>query len=164
MDNVCLGRVHKPQTANAFYTYALGGGPTTVKPCPNTFLVKKKYGRSQNHLQPKLTRDELGFDIFCQTEKDNSPALSIKDITFIRIMEHELRKDESGSWVVPLPFKSLRCHLPDNKAQAMSRISSLRRTLEKKPKMREHFLSFMRKMLVNGHNEVAPTPTEGEEQ
>ena len=55
--NVCLGRVHKPPTMNAFYTNAFERGqPTTFEPCPNTFLVKEKPSRREKHLQPLWQR------------------------------------------------------------------------------------------------------------
>lgn len=41
---------------------------------------------------------------------------------------------------------------------------SLRRNLQRKPEMRDHFLSFMDKMFKNGHAELAPPLTEEEEQ
>ena len=75
-------------------------------------------------------------------------------------MDREVYIDDSNSWVAPLPFRSPRPHLPNNREQAAKRLSSLRRTLEKKPDMREHFLSFMQKMLDSDQAEPAP-PLEG---
>ena len=48
-------------------------------------------------------------------------------------MDEHMYKDEANSCV---PFKHPRPHLPYNKEQALSRLSSLRHTLEKKPKMK----------------------------
>ena len=48
-------------------------------------------------------------------------------------MDEHMYKDEANSCV---PFKHPRPHLPYNKEQALSRLSPLRHTLEKKPKMK----------------------------
>ena len=173
--NVCLGSAHKPHTVNTFYTNALERGrPTIFEPCPNVLQIKEKYSINQAPDRPAACsrekptcnkeEDHLGCTVFQQTKDDNKVAPSIEDTIFLEIMEHGLRKDEDNSWVAPLPFKSPRRHLPDNRAQAASRLSSLRRNFERKPEMREHYLSFMEKIFENGHAEVAPPLKEGEER
>lgn len=54
-------------------------------------------------------------------------------------MDREVFIDESNSWVAPLPFRSPRRHLPNNKGQAVKRLTSLQRTLDRKTDMKEHF-------------------------
>ena len=78
-------------------------------------------------------------------------------------MDEHMSKDEANSWVAPLPFKHPRPHLPNNKEQALSRLSSLRRTLEKKPKIKEQFIGFMQKIFNNDHAEVPPTLPQDQE-
>ncbi|XP_034396072.1 uncharacterized protein LOC117735512 [Cyclopterus lumpus] len=90
-------------------------------------------------------------------------APSIQDISFMKIMKEGLTKD-ANSWVAPLPFKCSRQRLLNNRPQALNRLKSLRRNFERKPEMRDHFLSFMDKMFKNGHAELAPPPSEDEEQ
>lgn len=46
----------------------------------------------------------------------------------------------------------------------MKHLMSLKHNLEKKPEMRDHFLSFMDKMLQNGHAELSPPLSENEER
>ncbi|KAK7889072.1 hypothetical protein WMY93_024632 [Mugilogobius chulae] len=59
--------------------------------------------------------------------------------------------------------KSPRPPLPNNRDQAMTRLSSLQRTLERKPKMKEQFVAFMQKVFDNNHAELAPPlPEESE--
>ena len=99
--------------------------------------------------------EQLGSTVFQQTKDDNKVAPSIDDITFIQIMEQGLKKDKSNSWVALLPFKTPRHRLPDNKAQALNRLSSLRRSLERKPVMKEHFFTFM-EIFQNTHTEETP--------
>lgn len=173
--NVCLGGMHKPTTVNTYYTRTTGGEhPSIFEPCPNMFHVKERYSNFQcprhhavcstEKLAHKDRAEQLGSTVFQQTKNDNKIAPSIDDISFMQIMERGLAKDESNSWVAPLPFKSPRRHLPDNKAQALNRLSSLRRSLERKPVMKEHFFAFMEKVFQNNHAEVAPPLKENEER
>ncbi len=71
-------------------------------------------------------------------------------------MEKEVVRDSSNTWTAPLPFRTPRCRLPNNRSQALKRLNTLRRTLDKKPDMKEHFIGFMQKMLDNQHAEQAP--------
>ncbi|XP_061775443.1 uncharacterized protein LOC133564935 [Nerophis ophidion] len=144
--NVCLGGVHKPTTVNNFNTITTEQRrPTVFKPCPNVFQVKEKHGQTQRPEYSKVTfpkkckQDDMGSTVFQQTKDDNKVGPSIDDIAFLQIMERGLKKDKTNSWVAPLPFKTPRPKLPDNKVQALNRFSSLRRNFERKPVMKEHF-------------------------
>ena len=90
------------------------------------------------------------------TVEDNKLALSFEDEIFLRIMSEEFSKDNSNSWVAPLPFHFPRQRLPINKEQALNRLLSLWRTLKKKPEMKDHYVEFMEKIFCNGHAEPAP--------
>lgn len=165
--NVCSRGVHKATTVNTFYTSTTEQKrPSIFEPCPNVFRVKERYNQFQcpDHTRAHATEklkwnesvEELGCTVFQQSKEDNKVAPSIDDISFLRIMEQGLKKDESNSWIAPLPFRTPRPRLPDNKVQASNRLSSLRRSLERKPAMKEHFFTFMEKVFQNNHAEVAP--------
>lgn len=64
--------------------------------------------------------------------------------------------DDTNSCVAPLPFRSPRRRLPDNRPCAYQRLMSLRRMLDKKPEMKTHFVEFMQQMFNNQHAELAP--------
>lgn len=174
--NVCIGGVHIPTTVNTFYTSTTEKKcPSIFEPCPNVFHVKERYSPSQfqshdrthrpsEKLIGNTTTEDLSCTVFQQNKEDNKIASSIKDIAFLQIMEKGSKKDESNSWIAPLPIKTLRPRLPDNKAQALSRLSALRRNLERKPAMKEHFFAFMKKVFQNNHAEVAPPFKTEEEQ
>ena len=174
MENVCLGNAHKPLCVNTLFTNALEQNrPTLFKPCPSVLNVKEKYGfKPSESIVPCLRETptchgdetDLGCNVFELTGNDNKMAPSIDDLTFMAIMEQNLQKDDSNSWIAPLPFRRLRQRLPDNKSQALNRFSSLKRSLERKPEMRQHFFSFMGKIFENGHAEVAPPLKENEER
>jgi hypothetical protein len=60
---------------------------------------------------------------------------------------HVFTKDETGSWVVPLPFKAPRPILPDNKKQALQRARQLESSLRRNPEKLKHFVAFMEKVI-----------------
>ncbi|XP_076874397.1 uncharacterized protein LOC143524681 [Brachyhypopomus gauderio] len=165
--NVCLGRVHKPSSAEVFFTNTLEKGRCSLfEPCPNTYRVREGVCTAKTSRTPKDVLDKtlsqgeskchVGGDIFKRTEHDEKPGHSIEDLTFLRIMKEGFYKNEGNSWVAPLPFKLQRRRLPNNREQAFNRFRSLQRSFLKRPDMKEHFFGFMQKLLENSHAERAP--------
>ncbi|XP_073714092.1 uncharacterized protein [Misgurnus anguillicaudatus] len=164
--DVCLGGAHRPAHVDVFKTTILESGrPSFFWPCESQLHVKEQYStklQSQDYLASKgvsalatCASEKLGQSIFVNTSRDHKLALSVDDDRFLRIMDKEFYQDESNSWVAPLPFQVPRRRLPNNKEYAYNRLSSLRRTLDKRPQMKEHFLEFMENMFANGHAEIA---------
>ena len=71
-------------------------------------------------------------------------------------MNHSVVKNDSGSWEAPLPLREPSKQLPNNCKNALKRLKSTCRTLEKKPLMKQHYFDFMDKLFGNGHAEPAP--------
>ncbi|XP_068116194.1 uncharacterized protein [Hyperolius riggenbachi] len=86
------------------------------------------------------SHQDFGDTIFQITRDDNKTVPSIEDKEFINILNNEFFKDETNSWVAPLPFRSPRIRLPNNKKQAISRLTSLKKILKNKPDMNDHFI------------------------
>ncbi|CAE1279280.1 unnamed protein product [Acanthosepion pharaonis] len=157
--NVYLGKFHPPTIINTLHTHISDGGrPTLFDSCPNKFEIKESFGISK---RPYST--EMEDHLFQRTRDDERAAPSIEDIAFLNIMELGAEKDKDNSWVAPLPFRSPRRRLPYNRKLAERRPSSLRRSLDKKPEMQRHFLSFMEGLFENGHAEAAPSLRKEEE-
>ncbi|XP_073435740.1 uncharacterized protein [Dendrobates tinctorius] len=169
--DVCLRDFHKPTTVSSLYTNSLESGrPSFLPPCPNKFLFKENLSgpvhltfNKREDYSGGTVNDQLGCTVFHRTKEDNKIAPSIEDKAFLKIMEHEFLQDETGSWVAPLPFKTQRRRLPDNKSQALKRFTSLRHNFQRRPDMKEHFLLFMKNIFERGHAEVAPPLKEKEE-
>lgn len=156
---MCLGNAHKPKVYCAKTNVLENGRPSLFTPCPSHIQIKDiSYTQTG-----KAKEKALGSLVFHKTKDDNKLALSIEDEKFLRIMDEHMYKDEANSWVAPLPFRHPRPRLPNNKEQALSRLSSLHRTLERKPLMKEQFIGFMEKILKNDHAEVAPPLQEHQE-
>lgn len=114
-------------------------------PCPNNFVIKEAYGKSEN-----------STDVFHTTDRDNESSMSVEDRRFMQIMERGIRKNEKGNWEMPLPLRSSKVSLPNNREQALSRIRSLLHTFRKKPQMEEDYFLFMAKLFERGH--AVPVP------
>lgn len=111
------------------------------------------------------TQDTLGDKVFERTENGNKCAMSFEDETFLEIMGKEVHQDENKNWIAPLPFKSPRLPLPNNRDQALLRLNSLRRTLTKNSQMKEQFSEFMdscsRTAMQRSHHPSTTTPSAG---
>lgn len=145
-----------------------------MSPCPNSMHVKDFFNlhdepQKSSTLKPKqrrlLINNEcpIGESVFCYSNKNDKPTPSMDDLDFLKIMEREFHQDESNSWVAPLPFRSPRQRLPNNKVQANNRLMLLTRKLKTHLKVREHFVDFMHKVFENEHAELAPQLQNNEE-
>lgn len=71
--------------------------------------------------------------VFKTTRHDNEPSLSLEDRTFLEIMDKGIRKNASGNWEMPLPFRDEHQSMPNNRAQAMRRLQGLLKMFIRKP-------------------------------
>lgn len=164
--DACLGGAHKPTNISVYRTNVLHNGRASfLNPCTNVFQVKEKPDGStpyHGHQSPEEApvqmekTDDFASSVFQRTHHDDKPATSVEDKVFLKIMDKEVYMDNSNSWVAPLPFRSPRGNLPNNRQQALKRLSSLHRTLERKPDMKEHFTNFMQQMFDAHQAEPAP--------
>ncbi|GAA6111701.1 uncharacterized protein LOC125145101 [Tachysurus ichikawai] len=131
------------------------------QPC-TSFMRIKEVQQSEN-TSTKSTEKTLGETVFSRTEDDNKPAPSVEDIAFLKIMDTSVYRSDDNSWVAPLPFREPRKPLPNNKEQVVNRLTSLQRTLKRKPEMQQQYVEFMERIFTKGHAEVAPPLKEGDE-
>ncbi|XP_061169198.1 uncharacterized protein LOC133178524 [Saccostrea echinata] len=143
--NVCLGTVHSPDIVNVNKTTILSNGrPTMMIPCDSEI--------------------KIDFDsIFRRTDQDEKPGLSVEDKDFLNIIGSGIQKTDQGHWMAPLPFRSTRRTLPNNKEAAERRARSFDASLKHNGQKREHVIDFMQKLFDNNHAEKAPDLDEGNE-
>ncbi|XP_060765880.1 uncharacterized protein LOC132874028 [Neoarius graeffei] len=79
-------------------------------------------------------------------------------------MDKQVYMDQANSWVAPLPFCKARRRLLNNRDMALRRLLSLRRTLDRRTGMKEHFVEFMKKVFENDQAELAPALEEHQER
>jgi len=151
----CLGSRYKVDnltlTVNKTCIYSEGRS-TVLSPCTNSFLCEEEYNPISQECE-----------IFKKTKDDDKPGLSVEDREFISLMNENFVCGPSGNWTAPLPFKSDRPRLPNNKIVAERRAKLLDVSLRKNPAKQQHFVEFMSKILENGHAEVAPDLKPNEE-
>ncbi|XP_034547118.1 uncharacterized protein LOC117818374 isoform X1 [Notolabrus celidotus] len=172
--DVCLGRAHKTNSVSAFKTNVLmSGRHSMLEPCTSNILVKEKiHSPVLPHAppgmfhasNPKYNTDSLGQDVFQSTAHDEKLGMSVEDKLFLDLMDKEVYMDDANCWVAPLPFRPNRSRLPNNRQQAFNRLTSLRRMLEKKKGMKDHFFKFMQTMFDSDQAEPAPALTTEQER
>jgi hypothetical protein len=80
--------------------------------------------------------------------------VSQEDLQFIELMDKGIHRREDSHYEMPLPFKSCRPTLPDNKRMAFTRLNHLKRRLTRNPKYFDDYKSFMADIIKNGHAEL----------
>ncbi|CAL9684350.1 unnamed protein product [Knipowitschia caucasica] len=165
--NVCLGGAHKSACANVFKTSILDNGRSShFLPCENAIQVTECF---QTHgynkiSSPDRTRNRtIGETVFQHTKLDERLSYSQEERAFLQIMDKEVYQNSANSWVAPLPFRSPRPRLPNNRQQAIQRLASVRHMLNKRPETKVQFQEFMQNLFDNGHAEIAPPLSEDEE-
>lgn len=114
-------------------------------------------------LATESTLEILRETIFCHTDRDNQLAPSVEYMMFLQKMAEAFSKDNTNSWVAPMPFRIPRRFLLNYRDNAHRRLLSLWCILDKKGDIRPQFLKFMQKMLHNNHAELAPLIKEEKE-
>lgn len=170
---ICLRGIHKPSSVNVYRTNLLPNGHTSfLSPCASVIHIKEKFDKrtsSQSIQTSKDTdlleddTDDLGSNVLKRTKEDEKIALSIEDEAFLEIMDKNVYMNDANRWVAPLPFHSPRRCLPNDGEQAAKRLSSLCRTLERKPDMKKQYIDFMQKLFESDQAELAPPLKENQE-
>jgi len=76
-----------------------------------------------------IDQDRLGENMFKRNANDEKRALSIEDNIFLEAMDNGVFLDVDNHWVAP--FRSPRTRLPNNKDQAMKRLTLSQRRYER---------------------------------
>ncbi|KAK0146795.1 hypothetical protein N1851_013915 [Merluccius polli] len=126
-------------------------------------------------MQPSLTlRREVHFackthvkeinpiDIIKALESDftehttEDMLVSQEDLLFLSKMKEGIRQKEDGHFELPLPFKTGKPDLPDNKLCAVHRLSALERRLRKNEQYFKDYVHFMNDIITRGDAEKVP--------
>lgn len=85
--DVCLGSSHKPIISNFKTTVLENSRPSIFQPCTSYMQIKDSL--SKLNVNAKVTEETLGKTVFDRTDKDNRPAPSIDDATFMEKMDKD---------------------------------------------------------------------------
>lgn len=153
----CLDKVYVPDDICVKKTHMVKAGRTSIMPpCTSSFTYSEGYGLGSSKPNDSVTL------LFERTADDDKPGLSIEDREFLNITEIHCKRNEEGSWVSPLPFRTPGDRLPDNRVMALKRGNILNKTLAKNPCKQEHFHICIQGILEK-HAELAPPLQPNEE-
>ena len=120
-------------------------------------------GRGSSCFLAKQCRKEhinKQFEEFCSSEfrdlDGETLAPSVEDIKWKQRVQSSLRKLPDGHYEVGLPFRDELACIPNNKSQALSRLNSMRRKLQKNREFYEEYIDFMQLMMDSKFAEVVP--------
>lgn len=96
---VCLGRVHRPETTVTVNKISVlqDGRRTCFQPCQNHLELKE---------QAPSAADYCHDNVFRTTPEDNQVGLSVEDRRFLELMDQEFQM-VNGRWTAPLSFFGL---------------------------------------------------------
>lgn len=102
--------------------------------------------------------------MFRQKAYDESEGLSLEDQAFLDIMDSGFQMSECGKWTAPLPFRTCRPILHNNREAAMKRVISLKNSLIHNLTKAAHVREFMQKILDRQYAEPVPVTTSNAEK
>ena len=109
-------------------------------------MIRNVYGEEQHH-----------------NDKSLGDEFSQEDVQFLKIMDANHKK-VSGHYVLPLPFRSEKVDLPNNKALALKRLSLLKKKFSKDPKFCTEYTKFIDDMLSKGYAQKVESSYPEDEQ
>ena len=136
---VLSGKDNKPY---AILTgWSIVGGST---PCMDETESSLCYRVNVKELPPVTPMDIISIleSDFKDTKGDDK-TVSQEDLIFLDKLKGSIRKNDTGHYEMPLPFKQ-RPHLPDNKKLAEIRLSHLRRKFIKDEKYKRDYTTYMK--------------------
>ncbi|KAL4009472.1 hypothetical protein ACER0C_003324 [Sarotherodon galilaeus] len=92
---------------------------------------------------------------FTDHSADDNPV-SQEDLLFLSKVKAGIRQKEDGHYELPLPFKTDKPNLPDNKQCAVHRLSSLERRLRRNEQYYMDYVNFMNEIISRRDAEKVP--------
>ncbi|XP_062248605.1 uncharacterized protein LOC133957162 [Platichthys flesus] len=92
---------------------------------------------------------------FTERTTDGNP-ISQEDLLFLSKVKEGVKQKENGHYELPLPFKTDKPNLPDNKQCAVHRLMSLERRLRKNEQYCKDYVQFMNDIIERGDAEKVP--------
>ena len=83
----------------------------------------------------------------------NAAPLSHQDRMFTKKLQEGINQRPDGHYEIPLPLKNPAVKLPNNKSQAMSRLSKLQARMKQDEKYKKDYVAFMEEIISKGYAE-----------
>ena len=123
-------------------------------------FIIKSFLSPKDLTSPTQVREmmELDYNEIHHTRRISATeqAESMEDRRSNKLLTRGLHKNAEGNWEAPLAFKTDDVLLPDNKGHCLTRLLSLKRRLLNDTKLKDDYLTCMKKTLNNGHASQVP--------
>ena len=97
---------------------------------------------------------------FADTSDGEERMVSQEDLRFLDILKEGIVQTDRGHLKMPLPFRSGRPSLPNNRKTAASRLEHLKRKFQTNPAYYEDYVDFMDRIIWDGDAERADDPVD----
>ncbi|XP_064642183.1 uncharacterized protein LOC135496665 [Lineus longissimus] len=137
---------------------ALGWGVVGMSPQGSRPQQRHHFSfRTQiTEVTPQAVMNMFDVEFVERSGSEEGVGLSVEDRKFLQILGSQIRQLDDGHYELPLPFRDENVRLPNNRAQALKRLSSLKHKMEKNPQFKEDYLQYMKEMIEKGFCERVP--------
>ena len=115
--------------------------------------------RAKEIISPAHVKEMFERDFHERTELKNLPTLSVEDRIFLEILDKGIHQREDGHYEMPLPLRSQDVELPNNRLQALRRLSQLKARFKRDESYHRDYVAFMEEMIKGCAERVAPQET-----
>ena len=115
--------------------------------------------RAKEIFSPAHVKEMFERDFHERTELKNLPTLSVEDRIFLEILDKGIHQREDGHYEMPLPLRSQDVELPNNRLQALRRLSQLKARFKRDESYHRDYVAFMEEMIKGCAERVAPQET-----
>ena len=112
--------------------------------------------RAKEIISPAHVKEMFERDFHERPGLNNLPTLSVEDRTFLEILDKGIRQREDAHYEMPLPLRSQYVELPNNRLQALRRLSQLKAKLKGDESYHRDYVAFMEEMIKGCAERVPP--------
>ena len=94
-------------------------------------------------------------DVFQQSPNDECLSISRDDRKFLDLVQDGIHRNEAGNLEFPLPLRTPRPQMPDNRLQVLHRFRKLQARLARDPSLCAMYKEFMDNIVGKGHVAIA---------
>ena len=109
-------------------------------------------------LRPIQKAASTEFDVLLEQQDDEHPGLSKEDEQFLQLVTSDVRVNEQGNIVLPLPFRDRNQIFPNNRLEVFHRTKNALGRLKSNAAKLKECIETMEKYRKLGHVEMLPAP------
>lgn len=117
--------------------------------------------QSKDVTTPQQIREMMQLDYselhHSRTIRGTENTESVEDRRFNDLLTTSIHTNELGNWEMPLPLRTDKLSLPNNREQCLNRLLGIKRKLLKNGKVLKQYTEFMQKMFNKNHASLVPS-------